>query len=307
MNAPPPRLVLWCVILLAFAHSICRAAQLGVPIVYVIEDTVMFRDGTGGKPLTIDKGIQPSLAPGGRQIVWVASKDAPNDCLRLRDMDTGKTTTLAKPGGSLQTPRWSPKGDAVVFARYNGQNELWVVRPGGRPVRLATASATTGNEFNEPIWSPDGTYITYHDMAHLCQLTLDGKVASRLDLASLRSGEAEVASGSDRCVFRPGDEKLLLCSMSVPGSPLFQKKIHNSSSALFLYDTSTKQVARITGETLTAFSPVWLPNGEEMLFCGYTDAQAGEKYPLKVYVMRPGDAPVELFPGTDPMPAASSK
>jgi TolB protein len=56
-------------------------------------------------------------------------------------------------------PHWSPRGDRIVFVRqYEGDYEIYTVRPDGKDVRRLTSSP--GNDAH-PTWSPDGKSIVF--------------------------------------------------------------------------------------------------------------------------------------------------
>lgn len=291
-----------CLALVFTATASCLAADSIYPFVYSdAKGDVLLAEKPGQKPKKLGTGNTPALSPGGRQAVWLEKVTDVDTRLVLHDVDSGKTSPIAPPGGFLLSPGWSPKGDAVLYLRrVSGRSELWTVRPAGAPVLLATAGAATGNDFFEPVWTPDGERVCYQDMSYYYEMTLDGKVASRTELSVF--GDQKMFTSSDRFVLRPNAQGTVVFTMSVPGSKLFQKKVPDMNTAIFMYDAATKAITRLTAENMTAFSPAWSPSGEELLFCGYTDVQAGAAYPFRVFSLRLGAQPVELFPGEAPMP-----
>jgi Tol biopolymer transport system component len=287
---------------LFLAAAPALAADSFYPFIYGAKGDVLLAEKPGQKPKKLGKGYDPSLSPGARQAVWVEKVSDKNDRIVIREMDSGKSRPLVQQDGFLHTPRWSPKENVVLYVRRtSGKSELWTVRPAGIPVLLATADNATGNDFFEPGWAPDGQAICYHDMSYFYQMAPNGKVVSRTELSVF--GDKNMFTSSDRFAPRPNAKGTLAFTMSVPGSKLFQKKVPDMNTAIFLYDGATKAVTRITNENMTAFCPVWSPNGEELLFYGYTDVQAGGAYPFRVFSLRPGAQPVELCPGENPMPA----
>lgn len=254
----------------------------------------------------VGKGRQPSLAPGGQWIVWVESgKKEGEDRILLYDARTNQTTPLANASNAFLTfPNWSPDGKRVAYVRSStsGPRELWLVTPGGEPKRIAQQGAETGDDFFEPTWAPDGTRILYHDMSALFFMTLDGKIAQKIPLPEIYGGDAKLFSSADRFVLRPGGSGEILFSVGLPGTPLFQKKVPDISSGLFLYDPRTRKSAALTPQSLTAFAPTWSPDGATLYFTGYTDKQAGGQYPFRIFSLQPGGAAIELAPGEDPAP-----
>ena len=74
---------------------------------------------------------------------------------RARD---GKRLDDLASGAALATPRISPDGQRVAFARTDGNNtDIWIADRKGIPRRL---TFDPGDE-RWPVWSPDGTSVTY--------------------------------------------------------------------------------------------------------------------------------------------------
>ncbi|MBI4958338.1 MAG: biopolymer transporter Tol [Desulfovibrio sp.] len=292
---------LLCLALVLATSAPCLAADSFYPFVYSAKGDILLAEKPGQKPKKLGKGYDASLSSGANFAVWVEKVSDKNDRLVIREMASGKSWPLTQQDGYLHTPRWSPKENVVLYARrVSGKSELWTVRPSGIPVMLATADNATGNDFFEPVWTPDGEGICYHDMSYYYQMAPNGKVVSKTQLSAF--GDKNMFTSADRFSPRPNAKGTLAFTMSVPGSKLFQKKVSDMNTAVFIYDGATKTVTRITGENMTAFAPVWSPNGEELLFTGYTDVQAGGAYPFRVFSLRPGAQPVELYPGEGPMP-----
>jgi Tol biopolymer transport system component len=295
-------LALLCAILIAAPAQQTSAAETSTPLIYGLKGAVMLLDGQSGQPRNIGQGRQPSLAPGGLRAVWVENGEDPaKACLVAYDAATGKRTLLAKPGGYLQSPRFSPDGQTVAFTRMgeNGRQSLWMVHSGGKPVQLP---ATGDGSLFELAWTPDGAFITAQDMSWLRFFKPDGSEARRVALKEVTGGKQDAVTSGDRFCLRPGGSGEILFSMMVPGTKLFHKKVPDLSSALFLYDPKSGKTTRLTSDNLTAFAPSWTPDGQGLVFTGYTDVQAGSAYPFRVWSMRLGDSPREVTPGEDPAP-----
>lgn len=295
-------LALFCAILTAAPVRQTSAAEPSTPLIYGLKDAVMLLDGQSGQPSKIGQGRQPSLAPGGLRAVWVEhGEDPAKASIVSYEASTRKKTLLAKPGGYLQSPRFSPDGQSVAFTRMggDGRQSLWLVRSGEQPVQLPTVG--DGSLF-ELAWTPDGAFITAQDMRWLRFFKPDGSEARRVALKDVTGGRQDAVTSADRFSLRPGGSGEILFSMMVPGTKLFQKKVPDLSSALFLYDPKSGTTTRLTPESLTAFAPSWTPDGQGLVFTGYTDVQAGAAYPFRVWSMRLGESPKEVTPGEDPAP-----
>ncbi|GAB7081209.1 biopolymer transporter Tol [Megalodesulfovibrio paquesii] len=304
--------LLCCALWLLAATATAHAAEPGFPLVYCLDGAVMYRDGVGGKPVRLGQGMSPSLSPDGMRVVWIpvegsSDKDSRHGDLVLYHRDTGNTEVLVHDGGILRTVAWSPTGQHLLYCSFRDDHtELWTLDPGKSPACIIRTGGDSqhGDDVFEPVWAPDGQSISYHDMSHWYRVGLDGAVLARTPLTEF-AGRSEGFTSADRFAPRPGEPGTILFSASVPGTPLFQKKINDINTALFLYDTPTRKITRLTSEDFTAFSPVWSPDGQSILFVGYTDVQASSSAnPLRVFAMRPGATPVELFKGDSPMPAA---
>lgn len=293
---------LLCAILTAAPAHRASAAEAPMSLIYGLKGAVMLLDGQSGQPRKIGQGHQPSLAPGGLRAVWVENGEDPAKASVVSyDAVTGKKALLAKPGGYLQSPRFSPDGQSVAFTRMggDGRQSLWLVRSGEKPVQLPT---TGDGSLFELAWTPDGAFITAQDMRWLRFFKPDGTEARRVALSDVTGGRQDAVTSADRFSLRPGGSGQTLFSMMVPGTKLFQKKVPDLSSALFLHDPKSGTTTRLTAENLTAFAPSWTPDGQGVVFTGYTDAQAGAAYPFRIWSMRLGDSPKEVTPGEDPAP-----
>jgi Tol biopolymer transport system component len=86
---------------------------------------------------------------GGRANVWVASVDGSSPPRKITDEQDPETV--------VGVPRWSPKGDGIVFvkSRVGGESEEWLVNPDGTGQRLLVQNARAA------AWSHDGEWIYY--------------------------------------------------------------------------------------------------------------------------------------------------
>lgn len=295
--------LLTALLLLGIASPDVRAAGPPCPIVFCRQDAVMLMTPDGAMR-KLGNGRDPALAPGASRAVWIEDGQTPEITrIALWEARTGAVTTLASPGGAVLSPRWSPDGSTVCFTRMpppGGPDELWTVTPGSPPKLVARAAGAAGDSFFSPAWTPDSGEILYHDMNFLHRIRPDGGPAGSTPLTTLHASQLGFTS-ADRFIRRPGGEQILF-SAPVEGTKAFQRKVPDVSSALFVFDPASGVSRRITPENVTAFDPAWTPDGEEALFTGYTDAQAGARHPFRLWRVRPGSAPVEICPGASPMP-----
>ncbi len=125
----------------------------GNPEIYVLTlATGVFRRLTRHAGIDTD----PTWSPTGRQIAFVSDRaGAPN--IYVMDVDGAGVRQLTS-GGRHTQPRWSPKGDVIVYTARQGTHDLWAVNAdGSRPRRL-----TTGPGDNQgATWAPDGRHLAF--------------------------------------------------------------------------------------------------------------------------------------------------
>jgi TolB protein len=90
------------------------------------------------------------------------------------DVDGSNVRQLTSAGFHTQ-PRWSPKGDMIVYTQRQGTHDLWAINPDGSdPRRL-----TTGPGDNQgPTWAPNGRLLAFQSNRlgrwQVFAMTLDG-------------------------------------------------------------------------------------------------------------------------------------
>ncbi|HEX8431566.1 MAG TPA: hypothetical protein VF625_09770, partial [Longimicrobium sp.] len=114
-----------------------------------------------------------SPAPDGERVVYM-SVDRGMSVMNLRD---GSTTTLRSTG---DMPRWSPRGDWIVF---NMGSSLQLIRPDGTGLRAVGTGHPNGAG---PDWSPDGEWL------------IAGAEGGRLELIRVATGETLPLAWSQR-------------------------------------------------------------------------------------------------------------
>lgn len=125
----------------------------GNPEIYVL--TV----ATGSlRRLTRHAGIdtEPTWSPTGREIAFVSDRTgAPH--VYVMDAEGAAVRPLTTSGRHTQ-PRWSPKGDVLVYTMRQGTHDIWAVgADGSNPRRL-----TQGPGDNQsPTWAPNGRHLMF--------------------------------------------------------------------------------------------------------------------------------------------------
>jgi len=74
------------------------------------------------------------------------------------DADGGNVRRLTTSGAYSVSPRWSPKGDRILYCQMEGNGfQIHAINPDGSGDTQLTAEGS--NE--HPRWSPDGRFITF--------------------------------------------------------------------------------------------------------------------------------------------------
>ena len=108
--------------------------------------------------LTRHAGIdtEPTWSPTGRQIAFVSNR---NGSPHIFVMDAEGANVRQLTFGSTHTqPRWSPKGDLIVFTAREGNHDVWAVATDGSNPRRLTAGP---GDNQGPAWAPDGRHLAF--------------------------------------------------------------------------------------------------------------------------------------------------
>ena len=157
---------------------------------------------------------------------------------------------------AAETPQWSPDGARIVFVSSQGDTaELWSVpADGGFPARLTVGAGDGGAAPRIPLWSPDGAYVS---------------CVSR-------------KSGSDEVWLWPvnGDAGFQLTSLGgrihsmswSPGSGSVAVSCNRYGSYdVYLVEVPSGRAIRLTDGPLYAVSPVFTPDGRQILYVRLDD------------------------------------
>jgi TolB protein len=108
--------------------------------------------------LTRHAGIdtEPTWSPTGQQIAFVSDRSGtPN--VWVMDAEGANVRQLTS-GGFHTQPRWSPKGDAIIYTVRQGTHNLWAVNPDGSNPRRLTAGPADNQGAT---WAPNGRHIAF--------------------------------------------------------------------------------------------------------------------------------------------------
>lgn len=164
------------------------------------EDLIMRVDlRTGERRTVVSDAADPALSPDGTTLTYVRLRDGQPESLWRIDTAEGATPEPFLASGDtwfwIQTPRYSPSGDRIVFSAagrasgLRGSAKLAHLVHLGIPSDLFIAPAdgsalevvgTTGDDV-QPVWSPDGTQIGYVGVGVFAILTLE---SGRVDVCA---------------------------------------------------------------------------------------------------------------------------
>ena len=108
--------------------------------------------------LTRHPGIdtEPSWAPSGRDIAFVSDRlGSPH--VFVMDAEGGNVRQLTFTGFHTQ-PRWSPKGDTIVYTMRQATHDLWVINSDGSNARRLTGGASDNQGAT---WAADGRHLAF--------------------------------------------------------------------------------------------------------------------------------------------------
>jgi TolB protein len=98
----------------------------------------------------------PSWSPTGRELAFVSDRAGPAQIF-IMDAE-GTNLRRLKSGGFLTQPRWSPKGDVIVYTSRQGNHDLWTINADGSNARQLTSGAGSNESAS---WAPNGRHLVF--------------------------------------------------------------------------------------------------------------------------------------------------
>jgi TolB protein len=142
--------------------------------------------------LTRHAGIDtdPSWAPTGQQLAFVSDRGG-SPAIYVMDTEGANVRQITS-GGFHTQPRWSPKGDVIVYTARQGPHDLWAMNPDGSNPRRLTSGA--GNNQGAG-WAPNGRHLVFQS-DRLGRWQLFTMLADGTEQAPLTRGPGEHTSPS---------------------------------------------------------------------------------------------------------------
>ena len=117
----------------------------------------------------------PTFSPSGKEIAFISDRGGYPQ-LYIMNFD-GVNVRKVPLNGYCDSPRWSPRGDKIVFSMLSGTKnyELYVLDMKNNDISRLTYGTTNAEN---PSWSPDGRFIVYSEKVKnrslLFVISLDG-------------------------------------------------------------------------------------------------------------------------------------
>jgi Tol biopolymer transport system component len=210
----------------------------------------------------------PSFSPQGDQVALVVPDAEGVPQIRVMDIARGTSIPITSGDVPASRPRWSPRGDEIVYVRQG--EGIWSVSPlGGTPRRLV-ASGTNPN------FSADGTRLVFEDQRDIWTAAADGSHVARLD------GTPPLYYGLPRGpAFSPDGSQIAHFHADVgPNGDLWVSPAEGGTAR------------RLTWDLREGGWPVWTPDGRAII---YSSARAGSRTLWQVPAE--GGEPVALTTG----------
>ena len=233
-------------------------------------------------PFTALPGLEvyPSFSPDGSHVAFVHVRDAARD-LYVKPIGSDEMLALTRDDAAETSPRWSPHGTEIAFARRSNEGcSIYVTSSvGGATRKLAECRSASSTELS---WSPDGRVLAFTDResadtpTRVYALTLD-----TLDVVPLTDPPSTVI-GDEDIAFSPDGETLAFSRVRALGV----EDIH-------LMALEDQTLTRLTEDALKIHGLAWEPESRGLVFSSNRtgdfglwriDADGGE--PTRVHVTR---------------------
>jgi tricorn protease len=204
-------------------------------------------DGVHKRPRSINAAQylqNVALAPKGERVLFGARGD-----IFSAPVEKGGTRNLTHSSMAHDKfPRWSPDGSRVAFiSDRSGEEEVWTVAQDGLSQPEQLTNGGTAMRY-APEWSGDGKRIAFSDKdGKVYILTLADK--RLVQIADAPRGQVQDYEWSPKGNF---------LAFSYAGA--------NGFSSVYVYDTMSNKLNRVTDQMFNSFNPTFDPAGEYLYF-----------------------------------------
>ena len=213
----------------------------------------------------------PSFSPDGKRVAYVDFGRGGTPEIWIKELAGGEPRQLTHGENAAARPRWSPRDDRIVFARY--RQGLWSVPASGGAERQLVAKG------DSPNLSADGGRLVYAVGQHIWMANADGSAAHEVE--GVPPGP-HVFFGSLAPALSPDGRSIAFfrCDLGPNGD-------------LWVISSAGGEARQLTHDLRTGGSPVWTRDGRAIV---YQSERAGSTTLWKVGV--DGGEPVPLTTGS---------
>jgi serine/threonine protein kinase/Tol biopolymer transport system component len=221
----------------------------------------------------------PSLSPDGRLVAYVdTARGVPQ--VWVKPVGEGEPVQITTGDAPAGTPRFSPKGDQIVFERRRAG--IWSVPPLGGPPRQLVESGSCPNFY------PDGERIVFDKGSGLWTVRLDGS-------------DARAVSGVQENLFSFYLRHCAAVSPDGRSLAYFQPE-RGPNGDLWMIPAAGGEPRRLTHDVTAAGNPVFTRDGRWIV---YSSSRSGSRTLWRVPVAGGAPEPVTTGAGEDDEPDVS--
>jgi Tol biopolymer transport system component/predicted Ser/Thr protein kinase len=218
----------------------------------------------------------PSLSPDGRMLAYLDDVGGTAQVFTRR-LDGGDSVQATEGPEPAARPRWSPRGDLVLFERAG--EGLWLVPPlGGAPHRIVEQGRCAA-------WFPDGKHVVFDRGDELWTARADGAEARRVEGVPVNYFSLLIS----RCAAVSPDGRSLA----------YYQPERGPYGDFWIVDATGGAPRRLTHDVAQGGGVAWLPEGDAIVF---SSARRGSRTLWRVGVSGGEPEPVTSGAGEDDEP-----
>ena len=183
----------------------------------------------------------PSFSPDGRMIAFLNVEESPPQ-VWVKSVEGGEPVRITSGDLPAARPRWSPKGDQIIFER-RGRGIWSVPTLGGAPRQIAEQGTC-------PAFFPDGERIVFDHGTELWTARVDGSDAGKLPGVP----ETYYSTYVPRCA-----------AVSPDGRSIVFVQPEGATGDLWMIPAAGGTPRRLTTDGGASGPPVWTPDGRRII------------------------------------------